>query len=97
MAHQFMRVETPAGSVYVPETFGGIVYVREKLESVNLPSQPLEAGIPATVVIVGGGAAGNAAAEMLRREGYSAPAATRVARRAQAAGCHWVAQGPRLS
>ena len=71
MARQFTPVETPVGSVYVQEKFGGTVYVREKLESVNRPSQPLAAGIPATVVIVGGGAAGNAAAETLRREGYS--------------------------
>jgi NADPH-dependent 2,4-dienoyl-CoA reductase/sulfur reductase-like enzyme/nitrite reductase/ring-hydroxylating ferredoxin subunit len=71
VARQFTPVETPAGSVYVQEKSGGTVYVREKLESVNRPPQPLIAGIPATVVIVGGGAAGNAAAEMLRREGYS--------------------------
>jgi len=71
VARQFTPVETPVGSVYVQEEFGGTVYVREKLESVIRPSQALEAGIPATVVIVGGGAAGNAAAEMLRREGYS--------------------------
>ena len=71
VARQFTPVETPVGSVYVQEKFGGTVYVREKLESVNRPAQPLAAGIPATVVIVGGGAAGNAAAEMLRREGYS--------------------------
>jgi len=61
LARQFTPVEQRVGAVYV----------REKLESVNRPSQPLAAGIPATVVIVGGGAAGNAAAEMLRREGYS--------------------------
>ena len=71
VARQFTPVETPVGSVYVQEKFGGTVYVREKLESVSRPPQPLRAGIPATVVIVGGGAAGNAAAEMLRREGYS--------------------------
>jgi NADPH-dependent 2,4-dienoyl-CoA reductase/sulfur reductase-like enzyme/nitrite reductase/ring-hydroxylating ferredoxin subunit len=71
VARQFTPVETPAGSVYVQEKFGGTVYVREKLAFVSRPSQPLAAGIPATVVIVGGGAAGNAAAEMLRREGYS--------------------------
>jgi NADPH-dependent 2,4-dienoyl-CoA reductase/sulfur reductase-like enzyme/nitrite reductase/ring-hydroxylating ferredoxin subunit len=71
VARQFTPVETPVGSVYVQEKFGGTVYVREKLESVNRPSQSLASGVPATVVIVGGGAAGNAAAEMLRREGYS--------------------------
>ncbi|HLG87169.1 MAG TPA: FAD-dependent oxidoreductase [Alphaproteobacteria bacterium] len=71
VARQLAPFETPAGSVYVQEKSGGTVYVREKLESVNRPPQPLIAGIPKTVVIVGGGAAGNAAAEMLRREGYS--------------------------
>ena len=53
------------------ETQFGSVYVREKLKSENRSSKPLAADIPKTVVIVGGGAAGNAAAEMLRREGYS--------------------------
>jgi NADPH-dependent 2,4-dienoyl-CoA reductase/sulfur reductase-like enzyme/nitrite reductase/ring-hydroxylating ferredoxin subunit len=71
VARQFTPVETPVGSVYVQEKFGGTVYVREKLAFVGRPSQPRAAGIRATVVIVGGGAAGNAAAEMLRREGYS--------------------------
>ena len=49
----------------------GTVYVREKLETTAQPSlMPAAAGIPESVVIVGGGAAGNAAAEMLRLEGY---------------------------
>jgi apoptosis-inducing factor 3 len=70
VARQFTPVETPVGSVCIQEKYGGTVYVREKLKSVTRPSQPLAPGMPATVVIVGGGAAGNAAAEMLRREGY---------------------------
>jgi apoptosis-inducing factor 3 len=47
-----------------------VVYVREKLEPAAPHSRPSTAGMPASIVIVGGGAAGNAAAEMLRREGY---------------------------
>src|SRR5579872_3430699 len=61
VARQFTPVETPVGSVYVQEKFGGTVYVRERLAFVSQPPQPLVAGMPATVVIVGGGAAGNAA------------------------------------
>lgn len=47
----------------------GIAYVREKLE--DAPVVPARAGMPDSVVIVGGGVAGNAAAETLRREGYA--------------------------
>jgi NADPH-dependent 2,4-dienoyl-CoA reductase/sulfur reductase-like enzyme/nitrite reductase/ring-hydroxylating ferredoxin subunit len=49
----------------------GTAYVEEKLE--HTAPQPLlgAAGVPGSVVIVGGGAAGNAAGEMLRREGYA--------------------------
>ena len=70
-ARQLTPVEMPPGSVDVQEKFGGTVYVREKLGSLSRAPRPLTAGVPATVVIVGGGAAGNAAAEMLRHEGYS--------------------------
>jgi len=51
------------------EQRGGTVYVREKLEAA--PRRANTAQGP--IVIVGGGAAGEAAAEMLRREGYSGP------------------------
>jgi len=51
----------------------GTVFVREKLERWDPRPQPLSAGLPQSVIIVGGGGAGNAAAEELRHEGYSGP------------------------
>jgi apoptosis-inducing factor 3 len=49
----------------------GAVYVREKLPSADRRPPQSAPDMPRSVVIVGGGAAGNAAAETLRREGYS--------------------------
>ncbi|HZS93377.1 MAG TPA: FAD-dependent oxidoreductase [Chloroflexota bacterium] len=61
LARQYTPVETQVGAVYV----------REKLERVAPHAHPAASGMPESVIIVGGGAAGNAAAETLRREGYS--------------------------
>src|SRR3984893_9132520 len=51
----------------------GKIYVREKLEPAERRARPKAGAGPESIVIIGGGAAGNAAAEMLRREGYSGP------------------------
>jgi apoptosis-inducing factor 3 len=51
----------------------GKIYVREKLEPVEGRARTAAGAGPESIVIIGGGAAGNAAAEMLRREGYSGP------------------------
>jgi NADPH-dependent 2,4-dienoyl-CoA reductase/sulfur reductase-like enzyme/nitrite reductase/ring-hydroxylating ferredoxin subunit len=59
------HVEQHDGNVYVREKLA------EKLEGVAQQQAKTPAGLPNSVVIVGGGAAGNAAAETLRREGYS--------------------------
>ena len=56
-----------AVSCWRVEKVGDKVFVREKLSA---PAKKPSGKLPASVVIVGGGAAGLAAAEMLRREGY---------------------------
>ncbi|HZS27402.1 MAG TPA: FAD-dependent oxidoreductase [Candidatus Angelobacter sp.] len=63
-------VRAPAldpASCWRVEKVGDKVFVREKLSA---PAKKPSGKLPASVVIVGGGAAGLAAAEMLRREGY---------------------------
>jgi NADPH-dependent 2,4-dienoyl-CoA reductase/sulfur reductase-like enzyme/nitrite reductase/ring-hydroxylating ferredoxin subunit len=51
----------------------GKIYVGEKLDPGARPSRGASHSGPESIVIIGGGAAGNAAAEMLRREGYVGP------------------------
>src|SRR5450759_3399370 len=61
VARQFTPVEQRVGAVFV----------RKKLEGAARRPHPLAAGMPGSIIIVGGGAAGNAAAETLRHESYS--------------------------
>src|SRR5206468_5259259 len=51
----------------------GKIYVREKLEPAVRAVRTAAGAGPDSIVILGGGAAGNTAAEMLRRQGYSGP------------------------
>jgi NADPH-dependent 2,4-dienoyl-CoA reductase/sulfur reductase-like enzyme/nitrite reductase/ring-hydroxylating ferredoxin subunit len=56
------------------ERVGGKVFVRERLPEAPAPELPASVDAkahPTSVTILGGGAAGLAAADMLRREGYS--------------------------
>src|ERR1044071_2785102 len=54
------------------ERQGDLAIVRDKL-SESRPARAKPTGAPASVVIIGGGAAGLAAADMLRREAYDGP------------------------
>ena len=53
------------------EVQGDKVFVREKLGAAPEPQAP--AASPESILIIGGGAAGSAAADMIRREGYTGP------------------------
>lgn len=53
------------------ELIGGRVFVRERKPEPHPPAPPV--GAPPSVTIIGGGAAGLAAADRLRREGYEGP------------------------
>ncbi len=55
------------------ERVGDIVYVRNKLSAPASKKDAASATVPRSVVIVGGGAAGFAAADTLRKEGYNGP------------------------
>src|SRR5262245_12845774 len=56
------------------ELEGERIFVREKLpEAPRAPASVSAPQLPSSIVIVGGGAAGVAAAEMLRRRGYDGP------------------------
>jgi apoptosis-inducing factor 3 len=53
------------------ERQGERIFVREKAAAAPKPAPLPAAGVPGSIVILGGGAAGNSAAETLRRDGYA--------------------------
>lgn len=53
------------------ERQGDRIFVREKGAAAPKPAPLPAAGVPGSIIILGGGAAGNSAAETLRREGYA--------------------------
>ena len=55
------------------EQRNGMIFVHDKLAPARGAARTATRGQPESVVIIGGGAAGQAAAEMLRREGYIGP------------------------
>jgi apoptosis-inducing factor 3 len=54
------------------ERIGDKIFVRERIPEATPRAMPSADAKPKSVTIIGGGAAGLAAADMLRREGYSA-------------------------
>lgn len=63
VARQFTPIDKPVGAVFV----------REKLEAREPRRGPVATNAPNSILIVGGGAAGNAAAQALRDEDYGGP------------------------
>ena len=55
------------------EQRGGMVYVTAKQADAPAHPAPAASALPESIVIIGGGAAGDAAAVTLRREGYAGP------------------------
>jgi apoptosis-inducing factor 3 len=56
---------------WVVESIGGKYVVRDRRETPSRPAFPASADTPASIVVIGGGGAAQAALETLRQEGYA--------------------------